>query len=122
MKDLETIKNEFPFISCLRHSDIDIICIVQNVDDKIITAYDLSEITESDMKQFLFFGETWWFESNRKIPINIFIGKEMKHFRYSLKTFSLKETEVVFGPTVSLSDLLIKRVKRRYIELVRKVD
>jgi hypothetical protein len=64
-------------------------------------------------------GEIWWWESNRKIPINIFLKKEMQFFRYAIKTFSSKDIEVIFGPTVNLSEIAEKRIKRKSIQLIR---
>jgi hypothetical protein len=82
--------------------------------------YDISVIrSDEDRKAFLELGEVWWWESNRKIPINIFLKQEMSVFRYSIKTFNSKDAEVIFGPVVNLSDIAEKRVKRKSIQLVR---
>jgi hypothetical protein len=64
-------------------------------------------------------GEIWWWESNRKIPINIFLKKDMTQFKYSVKTFNAKDIELVFGPIVNLNDIVEKRIKRKSIQLVR---
>lgn len=66
-------------------------------------------------------GETWWWESNRKIPINIFLKKEMQLFRYMIKTFNSKDVDLVFGPVVNLSEIAEKRIKRKSIQLVRTI-
>ena len=66
-------------------------------------------------------GEVWWWESNRKIPINIFLKKEMYVFRPFIKTFNSKDVELMFGPVVNLSDVAEKRAKRKSIQLVRTV-
>jgi hypothetical protein len=82
--------------------------------------YDISVIkTDEEKRMFLEMGETWWWESNRKIPINIFLKKEMQAFRYAIKTFNSKDAIVVFGPTVNLSEIAEKRIKRKSIQLVR---
>jgi hypothetical protein len=82
--------------------------------------YDISVIkTDEEKRLFLEMGETWWWESNRKIPINIFLKKEMQIFRYAIKTFNSKDAEVVFGPIVNLSEIAEKRIKRKSIQLVR---
>jgi hypothetical protein len=70
---------------------------------------------------FLEMGETWWWESNRKIPINIFLKREMQLFRPFIKTFNSKDIELVFGPTVNLGEIAEKRVKRKSIQLVRSI-
>jgi len=62
----------------------------------------------------------WWNESNRLLPINIFMQGAMSQFRECLQTFKLKETEILFGPVTSLNNLLTKRIKRRQIKLIIK--
>jgi len=75
--------------------------------------------SDVEKQHFLNLGETWWWESNRKIPINIFLKQEMGIFRAYIKTFNSKDIEVLFGPTVNLGDIAEKRIKRRSIQLVR---
>lgn len=82
--------------------------------------YDISVIQpDEDKLKFLELGEVWWWESNRKIPINIFLKREMQFFRYAIKTFNAKDAELVFGPAVNLSEIAEKRIKRKSIQLVR---
>ena len=76
-------------------------------------------VGESQRRIFLEMGEAWWWESNRKIPINIFLKQEMQIFRPFIKTFNAKDVELMFGPTVNLSEIAEKRVKRKSIQLVR---
>jgi hypothetical protein len=64
--------------------------------------------------------EIWWWESNRQIPISIFLAKEMAVFRYIIRNFSTKDVKVMFGPVTSLNDIMTKRVKRKSITLIRK--
>jgi hypothetical protein len=71
-------------------------------------------------KEFLELGEVWWWESNRQIPIDVFLHYEMRTFRPYLKTFTYKDVEILFGPVTSLQNLLKKRIKRRSIQLIRK--
>ena len=56
------------------------------------------------------------------IPINIIFKSQWSKYRSSLVTFSLKDFQVVHGPTISLSNICQKRIKRRNIQLVRKVN
>jgi hypothetical protein len=86
----------------------------------VASIYDISVIQDvAEKNQFLELGEVWWWESNRRIPINIFLKSEMTVFRYTIKTFNSKDVEVVFGPIVNLSEIAEKRVKRKSIQLVR---
>ena len=73
-------------------------------------------------KKFLEYGDMWWWESNRQLPIDIFLNHEMKEFIPFLSTFVMKDVEVLFGPMTSLQNLIRKRIKRRGVQLVRKTD
>ena len=118
----DQFQDNFPFISCVKSNDKEYVGIVINFDDYIASIYDLSMILgEAERKLFLEMGEVWWWESNRKIPINIFLKTEMQMFRPFIKTFNSKDAELVFGPTVNLSEIAEKRIKRKSIQLVRSV-
>ena len=120
MTSYTAFQRDHPFISCIRSNDVEYIGIVINFDSYVASMYDIAVIrSDEDRRIFLELGEVWWWESNRKIPINIFLKQEMSAFRYSIKTFNSKDAEVVFGPTVNLSDIAEKRVKRKSIQLVR---
>jgi len=123
MKLTDKFRENFPFISCVRCRELEHVCIIQNHDEKIMTFYDFGKIkTDSELKHLLDLGETWWYESNRKLPINIFIGNKIKCFQFCLTTVAMKDAEVLFGPVTSLNNLLTKRIKRRQIQLIRKTD
>ena len=73
LSNLEKLQQSFPFLSGLRYRDKEYICIIQNSDDKIISFYDYDSLAnEVEKKAFLKYGDIWWWESNRLIPINIF--------------------------------------------------
>jgi hypothetical protein len=113
-------QDNFPFISCLKSNDKEYVGIIINCDDYVASIYDLSMIVnERDRVLFLELGEVWWWESNRKIPINIFLKKEMIGYRPYIKTFNSKDVEVLFGPAVNLSEIAEKRIKRKSIQLVK---
>ena len=115
-------QEKFPFISCLKSNDREYVGIVVNCDDYVSSIYDLSMIIDDNERVlFLELGEVWWWESNRKIPINIFLKQEMQKFRPYIKTFSSKDVEIVFGPTVNLGEIAEKRIKRKSIQLVRSM-
>jgi hypothetical protein len=118
----DQFQDNFPFISCLKSNDKEYVGIVINFDDYVASIYDLSMITSTEYRAlFLEMGEAWWWESNRKIPINIFLKKEMQIFKPFIKTFNSKDVELLFGPSVNLSEIAEKRVKRKSIQLVRTV-
>lgn len=115
-----SFQENYPFITCIKSNDIEYVGIIINLDDYVTSIYDISVIkTDDERRLFLEFGEVWWWESNRKIPINIFLKKEMQLFRYSIKTFNSKDIELLFGPSVNLSEIAEKRIKRKSIQLIR---
>jgi|TARA_R110000744_G_scaffold171580_2_gene290106 hypothetical protein len=111
-----------PFISVLQYAGEDFVGIVQNRDDIVTTIYDYGAIKDGKLKiKFLELGDVWWWESNRQIPIHLFLKDEWSMFRPFLKTFNNKALNMLHGPTVSMSDFQKKRVKRKTITLVKKV-
>lgn len=119
--ELEQIQEQFPYLSCLRTAEIEYVCIIQNSDDKILSFYDFNSIKDSDEKKlFLELGEIWWHESNRLLPINIFLQGQMIPYKPYIRTVAHKNTEILFGPVTSLNNLFQKRIKRRQIQLVKK--
>jgi len=118
----DKFKKTLPFLTCIRNSDIEIVGIIINQNESVISIYDMGSIFDQEKRKLLLeLGEQWWWESNRKIPINIFLKNEMIAFRDCIKTLNSKDIEHVFGPIVNLNDIAEKRVKRKSIQLVRAV-
>ena len=114
---------EFEFLTGLQYGETEYVGIVVNSDNHLITFYDLESLPSIDaQKALLHLGDLWWWESNRQIPIDVFLHIEMTPFKPFLKTLVTKDTEVMFGPMVSLQNLIRKRIKRRTVQLVKKVD
>jgi hypothetical protein len=121
MRISENLQENFPFISVVTHVNQEYVGIVINQDSQITSIYDYSAIkSDEEKKRFLELGEIWWWESNRQIPINIFLSRDIIVFQYAIRNFSTKDVKVVIGPCTSLNDILIKRIKRKSITLVRK--
>lgn len=121
--NLDTIHRDYPFLTVLRHRENEHVGIVQNADDRYVTFYDLSALTSRDDRElFMEFGDIWWNESNRLIPINIFLRGQMEMFRYAMRTANTRDVEVLLGPVTSLANIINKRIKRRQIQLIRRVD
>ena len=117
----KTLRDKFPFLSLIQKGDMEFVGIVQNQDNNVISFYDYGRLmSPQDKMRYLKCGEIWWYESNRKLPINIFLKGDFKYFRSTLVTINSKDVEIAEGPTVRLSDISKKRVKRRTIQLVRK--
>jgi hypothetical protein len=121
MRISQHLQENFPFISVITYVDREYVGIIINQDSAITSIYDYSSLkTEQEKTKFLELGEVWWWESNRQIPISIFLAKEMTGFRYVIRNFSTKDVKVMFGPVTSLNDIMTKRVKRKSITLIRK--
>ena len=121
IKLTDDIRKNFPFISVVHYGAAEYVGIVINQDQYVTSIYDYQQIrTEEERKVFLEMGEAWWWESNRIIPISIFMKSEMEQFRYCIMTMNTKDVNIVLGPTVNLHNIAIKRVKRKMIQLVKK--
>ena len=119
--DYADLQTKFPFLSCIKYSNNEYVGILQNQDQYVTTIYVYDNLKTTELKQeFLDFGEIWWWESNRTIPINIFLSKEFSKFKDSLKSFTTKDVEVMFGPATSLNNVMKKRIIRRNISLIKK--
>jgi len=116
----ENIQEQLPFISVLHYGEAEFVGIIINQDQFVTSFYDLSIIKTPEEKTiFLDIGEAWWWESNRQIPINIFLRTEIAPFRYAIKTFNSKDVRIILGPIVNLMNMTLKRVKRKSVQLVR---
>ena len=114
--------DQYPFLSYVTYGGNDYIGIIQNSDELITTIYDYALLKGLDQKErFLDLADQWWWESNRLVPINVFLKQDWFEFRVCLKTFNSKDVAIQHGPYVSLKEIASKRSKRRSITLVRRV-
>ncbi|CAB4138128.1 hypothetical protein UFOVP328_321 [uncultured Caudovirales phage] len=117
------LADKYPFITLCVYASQEYVGIIQNKDDAITTIYDFGSIQDTYLKQqFLELANVWWWESNRSIPINIFLKSEWDPFKVYLKTFVNKDLEIIHGPACSLIDMSRKKSKRKSITLVRRLD
>jgi hypothetical protein len=120
--DYTELLKKYPFLTYLIYGGNEYIGVIQNLDEVITTIYDYGALRTLEQKQqFLELAEMWWWESNRLIPINVFLKTEWTPFRSVVKTMNSKDVEIKLGPQVSLKEIAAKRSKRRSITLVRKV-
>lgn len=117
------LTEKYPFITLCIYANIEYIGVVQNRDDAVTTIYDFGAIqNQQDKLDFLELAGQWWWESNRSIPINIFLRGDWEKFKVTLRTFSNKDLEILHGPICSLQDIARKKSKRKSITLVRRMD
>jgi hypothetical protein len=117
------LAEKYPFITLCVYASTEYVGIIQNRDDAITTIYDFGSIQDPESKRlFVDLANVWWWESNRSIPINIFLKSDWDPFKVYLKTFVNKDLEIVHGPACSLIDMARKKSKRKSITLVRRPD
>ena len=111
-----------PFITVCSYAGNDYVGIIQNRDDSVTTLYDYGAIVAQETKtKFLELGDIWWWESNRLIPINLFLKEDWAMFKPYIRTFTNKSLIILHGPVCSMSELHKRRSKRRSITLVRRL-
>jgi hypothetical protein len=119
----KTLLDQYPFISYITYGGNDYIGIIQNSDEIITSIYDYAALrTLAQKTRFLELADQWWWESNRLVPINVFLKTDWVEFRICLKTFNSKDVSIQHGPYISLKEIASKRSKRRSITLIRKVS
>lgn len=117
----DTILDHYPFLSHIMYGKVEYIGIIINQDQNVTSFYDYNRIIPGpDQGKFLELGETWWWESNRKIPISIFLKTDMQDFIPIIKTFVSKDVQLIRGPTVNLLSLTEKRIKRKSIQIGKR--
>lgn len=125
------IHNEFfkklseihPFITVCSYATQDYVGIVQNRDDMVTTIYDYGSIVSQDLREkFLELGDIWWWESNRLVPINMFLKEEWSDFKPYLRTFNNKSLTILHGPICSMLELSKRKSKRKSITLVKRMS
>jgi len=118
---LKDIEKDFPFISVVQYGGNEYVGIIINQDQYVTSMYVYTDIrTNAERKKFLELGNIWWWESNRLIPINIFLRKDTERYKYCIMTMNSKDVKVSIGPTVNLMNMTVKRIKRKNVQLVKK--
>ncbi len=126
MSEIDSTKKEmiekYPFMSYVTYGGNGYLGIIQNHNPVITGLYHFDSLLSDEDKQlFLALGDEWWWQSNRQIPINIFIKDDWRPFRAILKTFNSKDVEIEFGPSVNLREIALRRTKKKSITLIRKM-
>lgn len=122
MEEFKQLLDQYPFITYLVYGGNEYIGIIQNADEQITTIYDFGSLRTPEQKlRFLELGEQWWWESNRLIPINVFLKADWMEFKFCVKTMNSKDVDIKVGPHTSLKEIANKRSKRRSITLVRRL-
>lgn len=119
---LKEIEQQFPYVSVVAYGGQEYVGIISNQDQYVTTMFVYTALrSEEDKMELLDLGEIWWWESNRLIPINIFLRKEIEPLKYAMMTMNSKDVKVVVGPCVNVNNLTNKRIKRKSVQLIKKV-
>ena len=95
---------EYPFLTVIAYAGNEYLGILQNIDTQICTMYVFDRLKDVEHKrQFLALGEEWWWETNRRLPINIALLNRWP-FSYTSQSFNVKQMEIIAGPEVRLSN------------------
>ena len=124
---VEWMQENYPFFSYVRYGNkkefTEHLGIIINSDQVITSMYNFEAIPSPELrKRFVELGEQWWWESNRLMPINLFLGSQIAQYKNWILNMNSKDVEVIWGPTTSLANIIQKRIKRRSVQLVRKID
>lgn len=115
------IERDHPYISVVTYGGKEYVGIIINQDQHITSLLNYSACRSlNDKKQLLELGKTWWMESNRLIPITIFLHTEITKLKYCQINMNTKDVQIITGPTVNLNNINVKRIKRKNIQLIRK--
>ena len=91
------LSEKYPFITVCLYGNIEYLGIIQNQDSTVTTMYDFGKIINLEEKQiFLEKANIWWWESNRSIPINIFLREDWAMFKPYLQTFINKDLHILY--------------------------
>ena len=117
---IEETRAEHAFLTFLVLASGDLkVGIVQNEAQKTVMFYDFEKIRDPDQRRrFLDLGDEWWWGSNQSIPVDSFIGERFDEFHPALTGYPKKSIAETIGPSLSLHELYLKRVKKKKIEIV----
>lgn len=117
--EFNELHKKFPFLTLGLYKESEHhVGIVLNQTRQFTGVYLIEDLkTQQEKKKFLELGEIWWWESNRMLPISIFLKHEFQPFKYVLRNFANRDFKILQGPITSLQNVVQKRIKRRTINL-----
>lgn len=119
LEDIEDTRAKYEFMTFVVMKEDIVVGIVQNETPKILMIYQFDILhTTEEKEQFLQWGDEWWWGSNHSVPINLFIGDRFDAFAYCLRGYPRKPVEQLIGPTFSLAERYLRRVRKKRIEIL----
>ena len=87
----KTLLEEFPFLTVIEYAGNEYLGIMQNIDNHIATMYVYDRLgSNAERQSFLRLGDEWWWETNRKLPINIALLNRWP-FSATSQSFNIKQ-------------------------------
>lgn len=119
---IEETREKHEFLTFLVMSDDSIkVGVVQNENLKVLMFYDFEKIKHEESKRkFLELTDEWWWQSSQAIPVNSFVGDDFDQFQHALHGYPKKSITEIIGPTFSLQNKYLKRIKKKKIEIVNR--
>lgn len=119
--NLADLQEKFPFLTAVEYGGTEYIGIMVNQDQWVTSMYCYSKIkTLSDRKHFLELGEVWWWQSNRTIPISIFLRSEIAVYDYAIVSLNTRDVKITSGPTVNIGNSALRRPKKKNVRVSRR--
>lgn len=113
-QELEQLTQEFPFLCTFWFQEEPIIGIVQNSNAQFIHIYCYNLLVkDQNKKEFIQGGNQWWWESNRTIPIHLFLREDWNQFKNILRVFPCNSVSDVKGHLINLNETYMRRIKRK---------
>lgn len=115
-ENLIRLKKLYPFFSFFIFSDEFYYGVLQKSNKDFISVYVLKFIKNKEEKMlFVKLSEDWWWESNRKFPINFFHPTWDRYFKKYLRSFSWNGIKCYTGPLLIIDNQ--SKTKCKIIEL-----
>ena len=78
---------------------------------KITGIYDFSKMSEEEKESLIKLGKYWWSESNRQIPINVFLFNDLLPFEKYMVNFKNQYIEEIKGHVVQLYKIIPTKIE-----------
>ena len=85
--------------------------IIMNQTLKITGIYDFSKMSEEEKESLIKLGKYWWSESNRQIPINVFLFNDLLPFEKYMVNFKNQYIEEIKGHVVQLYKIIPTKIE-----------
>lgn len=85
--------------------------IIMNQTLKLTGIYDFSKMTSNDKDTIMELGKIWWEESNRQIPINVFLFEEFLPYDKYMVNYKNQYIEEINGHVVQLYKIIPTKIE-----------